>query len=105
VQGFTIKEIEILLSVFQNDEELPNNENYRWLTLGQINQLLKLNNVVNMDTRSVLSNISFDTENLLSIQTPDKKILKQCISNFDLCSNGVSETMIEYIYSHHNNSY
>jgi oxidase EvaA len=30
-------------------------ENYCWLTLGQIKRLLSQNNIINMDTRSVLA--------------------------------------------------
>lgn len=35
-------------------EVLPN---YRWMTLGQIKELMKIDNLVNMDTRTVLSGI------------------------------------------------
>jgi dTDP-4-dehydro-6-deoxy-alpha-D-glucopyranose 2,3-dehydratase len=35
-------------------------DDFCWLTLGQIQQLLKLDNVVNMDARSVISCIPFD---------------------------------------------
>ena len=34
-------------------------EDYYWLTLWQIKQLLKVDNLVNMDTRTVISGISF----------------------------------------------
>lgn len=34
-------------------------EDFCWLTLGQIKELMRLNNVVNMDTRTVISGISF----------------------------------------------
>jgi oxidase EvaA len=40
-------------------EALPENPDYIWLTLGQIQQLLRRNNVINMDARTVLSCISF----------------------------------------------
>ena len=32
---------------------------FKWMTLGQIKTLLKLDNVVNMDTRSVISGIAY----------------------------------------------
>lgn len=32
-------------------------ENYKWLTLGQIKHLMSINNVINMDTRTVLSHL------------------------------------------------
>lgn len=34
-------------------------EDFCWLTLGQIKELMRMNNVVNMDTRTVISGISF----------------------------------------------
>lgn len=40
--------------------EVPEHENFRWLTIGQIHRLLALDNVVNMDTRTVLSCVPFD---------------------------------------------
>lgn len=40
-------------------EDLPIYENFIWLTLGQIKQLLTHDNVVNMDTRTVISSISY----------------------------------------------
>ncbi len=38
-------------------------ENFRWLTLGQIKKIMMNDNVVNMDTRTVISGIPFDVEN------------------------------------------
>ncbi|MGC7097568.1 NDP-hexose 2,3-dehydratase family protein [Amycolatopsis lurida] len=38
-------------------EDIPIDDSYRWLTLGQVRTLLNENNVVNMNTRSVLSNL------------------------------------------------
>ena len=40
-------------------ENLDQDENFIWLTIGQIKRLLKKNNVVNMDTRTVISGISY----------------------------------------------
>lgn len=41
------------------DEEIEILPNFKWMTLGQIKNLMTLNNLVNMDTRTVLSGISF----------------------------------------------
>lgn len=47
----------IIIDIGDNEVEvLPN---YRWMTLGQIKQLLKIDNLVNMDTRTVLSCIPY----------------------------------------------
>lgn len=42
-------------------EDIPLYEDFCWLTLGQIKHLMHHDNLVNMDTRSVLSGISFGT--------------------------------------------
>ena len=41
------------------DEEVPVLPNYKWMTLGQIKELMKIPNLVNMDTRTVISGIPF----------------------------------------------
>ena len=43
------------------EEEVPLYSNYRWMTLGQIKELMKIDNLVNMDTRTVISGIPFIT--------------------------------------------
>lgn len=40
-------------------DEIPIYDNFIWLTLGQIKRLLRYDNVVNMDTRTVISGIPF----------------------------------------------
>ncbi len=51
----------LIIETSENVEVLAD---YCWLTLGQIYELLKLDNVVNMDARSVLGTISFDVREL-----------------------------------------
>lgn len=41
------------------EEVLPLTDDFRWMTLGQIKDLMRHDNVVNMDTRSVISGIAF----------------------------------------------
>lgn len=45
--------------IIKVDEEIEISQNYKWMTLGQIKELMKINNLVNMDTRTVLSCIPF----------------------------------------------
>ena len=40
-------------------EDIDVGEDFRWLTLGQIKELMRMDNVVNMDTRTVVSGIRF----------------------------------------------
>lgn len=50
-----------IIVLADGEVELPaeGGENFRWLTLGQITSLLRHDNVVNMDTRTVISGIPF----------------------------------------------
>ena len=41
------------------DEDIEIYPNFRWMTLGQIKELMKVDNLVNMDTRTVLSGLPF----------------------------------------------
>lgn len=45
--------------------EINETEDYKWMTLGQIKSLMKIDNLVNMDTRTVVSCIPFSTMSLL----------------------------------------
>lgn len=45
--------------IIRVDDEIEVGDDFRWLTLGQIKQLMAQDNTVNMDTRTVLSGLSF----------------------------------------------
>ena len=57
------------------DEDVPVSNAHRWVTLGQIKTLLHHDNLVNMDTRTVLSALPFTR--FLSDEA-DKKRLERC---------------------------
>lgn len=44
------------------DEDIQLYKNWKWMTLGQIKELLKIDNLVNMDTRTVLSGLPIKVE-------------------------------------------
>jgi oxidase EvaA len=48
--------------------DVPVHEDFCWLTLGQIKKLMGQDNLINMDTRTVISGISFGTFPLESIE-------------------------------------
>ena len=67
------------------DEDLPIYDNFIWLTLGQIKQLARIDNLVNMDTRTVISGIPLFTHIedflVLSGQTSfESEMLQSCLS-------------------------
>lgn len=45
--------------IVQTKENIPEHEDFVWLTLGQIKKLIQYDNLVNMDSRSVISGIPF----------------------------------------------
>lgn len=45
--------------IIKIDEDVPVYDNFIWLTLGQLKKLMHQNNLVNMDTRTVISGIPF----------------------------------------------
>jgi dTDP-4-dehydro-6-deoxy-alpha-D-glucopyranose 2,3-dehydratase len=45
--------------VVEVTEDVPPHEDFRWMTIGEIQQLLRVDNVMNMDARTVLSCIPF----------------------------------------------
>lgn len=47
--------------IIEVDEEIPIYSNFLWLTLAQIKSLMRRDNIVNMDTRTVISGIPFGT--------------------------------------------
>lgn len=49
--------------IIKINEELPVYDNFIWLTLGQIKTLMNIDNLVNMDTRTVISGIPFGSYN------------------------------------------
>jgi oxidase EvaA len=45
--------------IIKAEGEVPEEEDFIWLTLGQIKRLISIDNLVNMDTRTVISGIPF----------------------------------------------
>ncbi len=88
----------------KNNDEIDLGDNYRWFTLGQIYKLCQIDNTINMDTRSVISSISFEPEKLLSKKPPIYDDLLQSISDFKLSSNNNSNYCSKLMISSHPNS-
>ncbi|MBF0430927.1 MAG: NDP-hexose 2,3-dehydratase family protein [Fibrobacteria bacterium] len=63
----------IIVEVIE-DIEIP--ENFKWLSLGQLKELMKIDNLVNMDSRTVLSLIDYD-----SLNDPDLNISNKQLNN------------------------
>jgi oxidase EvaA len=79
----------IIIEVDEN-EPLPQGDNFIWLSLGQIKELLDFANVVNMDTRTVISCIQYGSyveQNL------------DLLAVFNYLNKNSSNTMSSFLYS------
>jgi dTDP-4-dehydro-6-deoxy-alpha-D-glucopyranose 2,3-dehydratase len=93
-------------------EELPIYDNFIWLTLAQIKELMNFDNLVNMDTRTVISGISFGTlsEDLNSTDSFVKKLQLNSIQHKFLNSALISkkafhslDNIIAFLTNHKSN--
>lgn len=67
--------------IIKVDEDIKQEENYIWLTLNQLKDLMSLDNVVNMDSRTVISCISFGSVDVTSLNIL-KLLRKKEANNF-----------------------
>ena len=56
--------------VIEVRDEIPMRPNFHWLTLGQISELMRIDNFVNMETRSVISCLPIHSSGWLPEQDP-----------------------------------
>ena len=60
------------------EEDITLYDNFKWVSLGQLNKLLQLNNIINMDARTVISCIQYgshyDYKNHYSLKFDESKI-------------------------------
>ena len=59
--------------IIKVEENIKHNDNYCWMTLGQIKQLMRNNNIVNMDTRSVIASLDISYNNHASLNMYEKQ--------------------------------
>ncbi|UDN61180.1 NDP-hexose 2,3-dehydratase family protein [Clostridioides sp. ES-W-0016-02] len=90
----------IIIKVDEDIDVLPN---YKWMTLGQIKKLMKVDNLVNMDTRTVLSCIPFSNIKLDEIQLENIYKLFRDKSLFHSIFYGVNENLFPKVYHQINN--
>lgn len=73
--------------IVKTDDSIVAGDDFRWLTLGQIRQLITENNMVNMDTRTVLSG--------LRVNRPDESEDRPCQS-VDMILHRISKLKTAY---------
>lgn len=70
--------------IIEIEEEIEIPENFVWLTLGQIKGLIQHNNIINMDTRTVISGIpygSYDANTLKFFSSLSNKDVNEILLN------------------------
>lgn len=84
------------------DEDVPVLDSHKWMTLGQIKALMKYDNLVNMDTRTVLSCIPFSVNSLSAEDLALARGLFQRESLFQSMFRGSPRENLARIYSYIN---
>ncbi len=90
--------------IIKIEDDIELKPNFRWMTLGQIKRLMKRDNIVNMDTRTVLSCIPYYDHNFSDAKlnemikkANDKSLFKSIFVSHD-------ENIIPRIYQQINNT-
>lgn len=87
-----------------DDEDIKVGSRFRWLTLGQIHHLAQKDNTVNMDTRSIISEINFAPERVNALTTVDPKKLRNVLESSFITNKPMSEFGIQLAVSSHPNA-
>ncbi len=89
--------------IIRVDEEIPVLPSHKWMTLGQIKHLMRQDNLVNMDTRTVLSCIPFSKLELSRMEL--LSLSNRFLDKLLFCSvfEGIGENPLPQIYQVINN--
>lgn len=85
------------------DEDIEVYPNFKWMTLGQIKKLMEIDNLVNMDTRTVLSGLPFVTVHLTNSEKEEIKPLFKDLALFTSIFEGEQQKTLPVIYQKINN--
>lgn len=89
--------------IIRVEEDVPVLPTHRWMTLGQIKRLMRENNLVNMDTRTVLSCIPFSRLSASEAQQPEQAGGFRDRALFCSVFAGEEESRLPEVYQHINN--
>ena len=82
-----------IIVMLEEDTEVEEHPSHKWLTLGQIKRLMRMDNLVNMDMRTVLSCIPFYRYDFAGVDNPLARSLME----------DGSDDVFRSIYRHMNN--
>ncbi|MBS5672628.1 MAG: NDP-hexose 2,3-dehydratase family protein, partial [Lachnospiraceae bacterium] len=89
--------------IIKVDEDIPLEKNFKWMTLGQIKELMKIDNLVNMDTRTVLSCIPYSTEHLTAAEKAEIQTCFRDEALYYSMFEPTRENLIPILYRYINN--
>lgn len=81
------------------EERIGCGENFRWVTLRQLKRLMRLDNFVNMDARSVVSTICFCPEDKIPIGPIRVEELRDCLESSPLTVKPVPPLSLKLLLS------
>lgn len=91
-----------MIIIVDSNVSVPIDENYRWMTLGQIKALMNYDNIVNMDTRTVISCIPFSLKDYKYKELTHIRSLFKDREFFDSMFMGNYENRINAVYHYIN---
>jgi oxidase EvaA len=68
--------------IIEIEEDIAESDNFIWVTLGQIKELLKIDNLINMDTRTVISSIHFSQLSMANLMCTGDLIDQGSVSEY-----------------------
>ena len=71
------------------EEDIPACEDFRWMTLGQIKELMQCDNCVNMDTRTVIAGIDFAEQSVSEAEIAEMSSFGQGMIESALTQQGI----------------
>ena len=90
--------------IIKIEDEIEVLNNYKWMTLGQIKALMKIDNLVNMDTRTVISCIPYS---IVDFNIKELEEIEQLFSNKQALFNSIfkkpTENLLPQIFNAINN--
>lgn len=89
--------------IIKINNDIKISPNYRWMTLGQIKELMKIDNLVNMDTRTVISCIPFSMKKYSEAELKNIKRYFKKEALFNSIFNGNEGANINKVYQYINN--
>jgi dTDP-4-dehydro-6-deoxy-alpha-D-glucopyranose 2,3-dehydratase len=94
----------IIIEVPDN-EEIKLGPSFCWLTLRQISKMISIDNLINMDTRSIIACINFAPYNPTNFGPVKKNLLLEFLSDFSVIDKEFLILGVELIISNHPNSF